>query len=381
MSVAPSHAHVSDVDEVRRRDVRVVAFLGISDYGFGQLEILVSRYRVAFASTKAKFAAHADGLTERLKSFCDAHSIEFLSSVNANSDEVVARARQTDLVVLGGYDAILRKPILDAPRYGVLNTHLGVLPLNRGCFPTLWAQLHGLPQGYTTYLVNTEVDFGAVLDSYENNDIGGVRDVNGDVYDVLADQAVGRFCAALERFERGCALAPCTGDREAYHRRGLPNGGWLSFHWSNSFLLRISLALDFRPYLPGRAAVLSEGGSAAVDVVAATSAEAVVPQGPRIVSLAVEGPYDMACSVATSASVGEVLESEADVIIVRTREGAVRCRVRSGQPPGKGARLSSGPPCGHEDVASAHPIDVNFAGDVLPLDKYLCRQRTLRSNS
>ncbi|CAE7851767.1 fmt [Symbiodinium microadriaticum] len=66
---------------------------------------------------------------------------------------MVDRASRTDLVVIGGYDGILKKPFLSAPKHGVINTHLGLLPQNRGCCPTLWAQLHGRPQGFTTYLV------------------------------------------------------------------------------------------------------------------------------------------------------------------------------------------------------------------------------------
>merc|ERR1712217_186016 len=73
----------------------------------------------------------------------------------------------------------------------------------------------------------------------------------GEVYDALADQAVARFAATLDRFEAGEQMQACAG-REAYHRKGMPNDAWFSFYWSNAFLVRFSLALDFAPYLPGR---------------------------------------------------------------------------------------------------------------------------------
>merc|ERR1712085_197961 len=119
--------------ELCARKVAVVGFLGISDYGLGQLDTLVTRYKVAFATSKHKSAKHADHLDSALERLCKLHGIEYLGSVDANSADIVERARQTDLIIIGGYDAILKRPILEAPRHGVLNTHLGVLPLNRGC--------------------------------------------------------------------------------------------------------------------------------------------------------------------------------------------------------------------------------------------------------
>ncbi|CAK9092956.1 Methionyl-tRNA formyltransferase, partial [Durusdinium trenchii] len=183
---------------------------------------------------------------------CKAHSVPYLGAVDANSPELVDRAALTDLVVIGGYDGILKKPFLDAPRYGVINTHLGLLPLNRGCCPSLWAQLHGLSQGYTTYLVGEAVDHGPILDLYEAPSLGGLLHTNRHVYDALAEAAVRRFGEALWRLGEGHALKRCEG-LEAYHKKGMPNDGWLSFHWSHEFILRFSLALDFAPYLPGRA--------------------------------------------------------------------------------------------------------------------------------
>ncbi|CAJ1427191.1 unnamed protein product, partial [Effrenium voratum] len=218
--------------EPEMREIRVVGFLGVSDYGLGQLETLIKRYTVAFATAKKKHTAHASGLDTKLEKLCMVNRIPYLGSVDANSAELVARAGETDLVVIGGYDGILKKPFLEAPRHGVINTHLGLLPLNRGCCPTLWAQLHGLPQGYTTYLVGEAIDHGPSLDRYEAPaSLGALRDDNRRVYDALAEAAVGRFAAALKRLESGKALKPCSGP-EAYHKKGMPNDGWLSFFWT-----------------------------------------------------------------------------------------------------------------------------------------------------
>lgn len=355
------------------RKVCRVGFLGISDYGMGQLRVLAARYEVAFATAKWKRPGHAEGLSEQLAAFCRAQGIEYLGAVDANSPEMVKRAQETDLVIIGGYDRILKRPILEAPKYGVLNTHLGVLPLNRGCCPTMWAQLHGLPQGYTTYHVGTAVDHGAILDRFEAGpELGGLKDTNRDVYDCLAQEAMGRFAAALERFESGAELLPCEG-REAYHRQGLPNESCLSFHWSNEFLRRFSLALDFRPYLPGRTRILAADKDMASDG-AAIFLAILAADGIFQDRFACSEPAALSAELARwrDCEVGEVLAAKEEegggppTVLVRTREGALWCRVCRGPAPAVGERLES---LGGQGV---HPIDLEFAGAVLPLERYLC---------
>ncbi|CAE8615745.1 unnamed protein product, partial [Polarella glacialis] len=346
-------------DATQRREVKTVGFLGVSDYGLGQLEVLAGRYKVAFATAKQGSAAHASGLDLKLANICTERGIEYLGSVDANTSEMVALARKTDLVIIGGYDGILKRDFIEASRYGVINTHLGMLPLNRGCFPTLWAQLHKLPQGYTTYQVGTAVDFGAVLELYyrAEDDLGCLRDTNRFVYDELAAKAVANFSATLDRFEAGEALAPCAG-REAYHKKGLPNDGWISFRWSNVFLRRFSLALDFAPYLPGRARLVS-----------------ATEDGAAELSLSIEDTDSSPGAGSRPGKVGEVLEVfAAEEFLVRTREGTARCRLRKGNMPTPGSILA-----GDEAAACAHPVDADFAGEELPLDRYLVVRKAVQS--
>ncbi|CAE7491359.1 fmt [Symbiodinium natans] len=332
------------------RALAVVGFLGISDYGLGQLEVLASRYEVAFATAKKNAVAHATDLHQKLEDFCKSHGIPYLGSVDANSQSMVDRASRTDLVVIGGYDGILKKAFLSAPKHGVINTHLGLLPQNRGCCPTLWAQLHGRQQGYTTYLVGEAIDHGPIVDMFEVPGLGGLN--NRQIYDALAQAAVQRFPAALERFAAGVALVPCRG-LDVYHTKGMPNDGWLSFYWSNDFLILFSKALDFAPYLPGRTR-LEEDGEA--------------------ISLAVDSarPLDEDPS-AEEAAVGEVLEADEARVLVRSRFGSLCCRQLTGPKVTKGALLRSGRP--YEQSATSgpcrHPIPLDFDGQELPFERYL----------
>lgn len=67
-----------------------------------------------------------------------------------------------DLVVLGG-TRILRGPILDLPRDGVVNSHPGLLPECRGSASVAWSVYHDLPIGATAHLCDASIDTGDVL--------------------------------------------------------------------------------------------------------------------------------------------------------------------------------------------------------------------------
>ncbi len=58
---------------------------------------------------------------------------------------------------------ILKKDILKAPKYGIINKHASVLPANKGHFPYLYAYLKGEHQGYSLHRVSERVDSGELL--------------------------------------------------------------------------------------------------------------------------------------------------------------------------------------------------------------------------
>lgn len=68
-----------------------------------------------------------------------------------------------DLIVLGG-SRILRPPVINIPRLGVLNAHPGLLPAYRGVDVIHWALHNGDPfLGVTIHFVNAGVDTGAII--------------------------------------------------------------------------------------------------------------------------------------------------------------------------------------------------------------------------
>jgi folate-dependent phosphoribosylglycinamide formyltransferase PurN len=88
-----------------------------------------------------------------------------------NAPESIARLQDwsPDLIIFTGGN-ILRKQLLEVPRLGVLNVHLGLLPEVRGMSSPEWSLLHHVPVGLTIHYVDTGIDTGPVLQRCEFHD-------------------------------------------------------------------------------------------------------------------------------------------------------------------------------------------------------------------
>jgi folate-dependent phosphoribosylglycinamide formyltransferase PurN len=88
-----------------------------------------------------------------------------------NEPDAIARLREwsPDLILFTGGN-ILRKQLLDVPRLGVLNVHLGLLPEVRGMSTPEWSLLKRVPAGITIHYMDEGIDTGPVLQRYEYPD-------------------------------------------------------------------------------------------------------------------------------------------------------------------------------------------------------------------
>jgi len=66
---------------------------------------------------------------------------EIIKPVNVNAEEPMARIREwcPDVVAVVAYGQILRKPLLELPRFGCVNCHFSLLPKYRGAAPVVAA--------------------------------------------------------------------------------------------------------------------------------------------------------------------------------------------------------------------------------------------------
>jgi folate-dependent phosphoribosylglycinamide formyltransferase PurN len=71
-----------------------------------------------------------------------------------------------DIIVFTGGN-ILRAPLLDVPRLGVINAHLGLLPEMRGMSSPEWSLLNHVPVGVAVHYIDEGIDTGPVLQQFE----------------------------------------------------------------------------------------------------------------------------------------------------------------------------------------------------------------------
>jgi methionyl-tRNA formyltransferase len=81
-----------------------------------------------------------------------------------NAPNSIAQVREwsPDLIVFSGGN-ILRPRLLEIPRLGVLNLHLGLLPETRGMSSPEWSLLTGIPIGVTIHYIDAGIDTGPIL--------------------------------------------------------------------------------------------------------------------------------------------------------------------------------------------------------------------------
>lgn len=118
--------------------------------------------------------------------------------------ETVSRINP-DIVVVAAYGQILKKRILNIPKYGFINVHASILPSYRGAAPIQWAVINGeVRTGVTIMQVNEKMDAGDIIltidERIERSDTAGT------LHDRLADDGAHLLVEALEVIESGQAV-------------------------------------------------------------------------------------------------------------------------------------------------------------------------------
>jgi folate-dependent phosphoribosylglycinamide formyltransferase PurN len=124
--------------------------------------------RLSAANDSAVEPAAQEGPPVDVPTYCRSRGIAFLETGPLDSADAVTliRALAPDLGIHAGA-GLLRRPLIDAFRLGVLNAHMGVLPAYRGMNVAEWAALVGAPVGCTVHLLDTGIDTGPILATRE----------------------------------------------------------------------------------------------------------------------------------------------------------------------------------------------------------------------
>lgn len=97
------------------------------------------------------------------KELSHAFNIEYLIA-DHNSDRCcdVLKNKNIDIGVIAGA-RILKEPVINSVKKGIINVHPGLLPEGRGIDALQWAIYENRPLGVTSHVINKKVDHGYII--------------------------------------------------------------------------------------------------------------------------------------------------------------------------------------------------------------------------
>ena len=134
-------------------------------------KIIITEDSAIADEEREKFLKRIDGnrIAERIEIQLEKLSqkgidVEHVEVPIHNSEEVMPHIRELDLdIIVFGGTRIIRGEILDYPKYGVVNSHPGLLPECRGSASPAWSVYHDIPIGSSTHFCDNGVDTGQLL--------------------------------------------------------------------------------------------------------------------------------------------------------------------------------------------------------------------------
>jgi folate-dependent phosphoribosylglycinamide formyltransferase PurN len=131
-----------------------------------------------------------------------------------NAPDSIARLKEwsPDLIIFTGGN-ILRKQLLEVPRLGVLNAHLGLLPEVRGMSSPEWSLLNRVPVGVTIHYVDTGIDTGPLLQRCEFPDVARCESLS-DLRNRLIAFGLEKVAAVIAGLDQGTISATAQSHRD-----------------------------------------------------------------------------------------------------------------------------------------------------------------------
>jgi methionyl-tRNA formyltransferase len=102
----------------------------------------------------------------RLQLVCNKHDIEFhrIEDINSEANESVIRKLKPDIITVCHFQKVLKKNIIEIPKYGCINLHPSLLPKYRGLSPQHWPIINGDDEtGITIHFINENIDTGDII--------------------------------------------------------------------------------------------------------------------------------------------------------------------------------------------------------------------------
>ncbi len=184
-----------------------IIFMGTPDFAVPSLQALVRQnYHVAFVVTQPdRPKGRGRKLTPPpVKVAALELGLEVVQPEKASSVEFCNRVAQAepDLLVVVAFGQLLKKKLLDIPRWGALNIHASLLPKYRGAAPIQWAILNDEKiTGLTSMKMDEGMDTGPILLQQRVEILED--ETAGHLHDRLAPLAGDLLIKTLEGLARG----------------------------------------------------------------------------------------------------------------------------------------------------------------------------------
>jgi methionyl-tRNA formyltransferase len=147
--------------------VRIV-FMGSPAFALPTLKMLLEKKRppIAVYAQPDREAGRGRKLTApAVKVFAQEHSLNILQPERFD-DDAIAQLRElnADIAVVIAYGKILKKPVIEAPKFGCVNLHASLLPALRGAAPIARAIMNGdRESGITLQKIDEGLDTGDII--------------------------------------------------------------------------------------------------------------------------------------------------------------------------------------------------------------------------
>ncbi len=170
-----------------------IAFFGTSDRSLPILKVLNQHFNLVFCITKTdtKIGRAQKLEVPKVKIWADQNNIDCLkiNSVKKQEQQITKEltTRKVDLGIVADFGFIITKPIIDTPKFGLINVHFSLLPKYRGASPIQFALLKGDQKtGITYYLMDDKLDTGSIIYQSEYKIKGD--ETSGELYAILFDK-------------------------------------------------------------------------------------------------------------------------------------------------------------------------------------------------
>ena len=145
-----------------------VVFMGSPDFALPSLRALAKRFEVAGVVTQPDRASGRGREIKMppVKTLAQELGLPLIQPEKLRAPEAMdqLRAWAPDLIVVAAFGQILKKDVLDLPRYGCINVHASLLPRWRGAAPIHAAILAGDEEtGVTIMQMDVGLDTGPML--------------------------------------------------------------------------------------------------------------------------------------------------------------------------------------------------------------------------